>query len=139
MSHVLTDLGEEWTLKTALEGASISVGLYYDATDAVSEGDDLPLSTEPSGGNYARQSASLTLADTSSDWAAKTSGDTVFDVSSTSGSVDSYFVVANFTANDTSDSSSTDHLVATGALSQTYSLGNLDQLTVTGGTIGWKL
>lgn len=140
MSRILTDLGEEWSLETALEGVSVDILLYNDSTDAIGDTDDLAaISTEPTDGNYVRQTATLTLVDESGDWAAETSAQVSFDVTDTTGTVDSYGIVANFTADDTSDGSATDHLVATGALSQSYDLSNLDTLNINSGTIGFKI
>ena len=140
MSHILTDLGEEYTLETALEGVSITIGLYDDSTDAIGDTNDIAdITTEPSDGNYARQTDTLTLVDESGDWAAETSSQVSFDVTSTTGTVDSYFVVVNFTADDTGDGGATDHLACTGALSQSYDLSNVDTLNIDAGTIGWKI
>ena len=140
MSHILTDLGEEYTLETALEGVSITIGLYDDSTDAIGDTNDIAdITTEPSDGNYARQTDTLTLVDESGDWAAETSSQVSFDVTSTTGTVDSYFVIANFQADDTGDSSANDHLICTGALSQSYDLSNVDTLNIDAGTIGWKI
>lgn len=139
MSRILTDLGEEFALETNLEGASVSVGLYNDGSDGVSETDDVPLGSEPSDGNYARQSATLTLVDESGDWAAETSAQVSFDVIDTTGTVDSYFIVANFTANDTGDSGANDHLICTGALSQSRDLSSIDTLNLPAGNVGFKL
>lgn len=140
MSHILTDLGEEYTLKTALEGATISVGLYNDTTDAISDTDDLDaITTEPSDGNYARQSGTLTLVDESGDWAAENSSEISFDVVDTTGTVDSYLVVANFQASDTGDASATDHLICTGALSQSRDLSQIDTLNISANSLGWKV
>jgi len=81
MSHILTDLGEEWILETALEGVSVTIGLYNDSTDSLGDTNDVSdITTEPSDGNYARQSVTLTLVDESGDWAAETGSDVVFDV-----------------------------------------------------------
>ena len=140
MSHILTDLGEEYTLETALEGVNVTIGLYDDSTDAIGDTNDIAdITTEPSDGNYARQTDTLTLVDESGDWAAETSSQASFDVTDTTGTVDSYFVIANFQADDTGDSASNDHLICTGALSQSYDLSNVDTLNIDTGTIGWKI
>jgi len=139
MSHILTDLGEEYTLETALEGTSISVGLYNDSTDAITDTDDLAaINTEPSGSAYTQQATTLTLTD-DGDWQAEISADAVFDTSDSTQSVDSYFLVANFQADDTGDGSATDHLICTGALSQSYDLSSVDHLTVSAGTAGFSV
>ena len=139
MAYGLTDLGEEWALSQALEGASVNIGLYDDSTDAISETDDIgAITTEPSDGNYARQAATLTLTD-DGDWAAVTDADVVYDVTNTTGTVDSYFITATFTASDTEDSSDTEHLIGTGALEKERDLSQIDQLTENQGMQGVKL
>lgn len=138
MSSLLTDLGEEWILETDVTGVgSLSVGLYNDSTDSISDTNDLAdISTEPSGGSYSRQSTNISVSDISGDWGFDTDSQASFDTSDSSQSVDSYFFVANFPADDTSDGSSTDHLIATGSLSQTYDLSNVDTLNISAGTAG---
>lgn len=139
MARILTDLGEEFTLKNNMEGVAVIVGLYNDSTDTITDTDDLAqVTTEPSDGNYTRQSATLTLTD-DGDWAAVTSAQTSFDVTSTTGNVDSYFVVANFQATDTGDGTANDHLIGTGALSQSRDLSQIDTLNISAGNIGVKL
>lgn len=137
MGQILTDLGEEWMVKTNLDTESVDVGLYNDSTDAVADTDDISdLTTEPSDGNYSRQTGeALSALDSSGDWGVDTDTTVVFDVTSTTGTVDSYFVVANFTAVDTGDGGATDHMVFTGSLSQSYDLSNLDQLTISAGGV----
>lgn len=137
MAAILTDLGEEWMITNNLDSVSVDVGLYNDATDAVSDTDDLPLSTEPSDGNYVRQTGqAVSASDISGNWGVDNDSVVTFDVTNTTGTVDSYFFVANFQANDTGDGAATDHLVLTGSLSQSYDLSNLDTLEVSAGTAG---
>lgn len=140
MAAILTDLGEEYLVKNNLDTSSVDVGLYNDASDSVSDGDDLPLSSEPSDGNYTRQSGeTLSATDISGDWGADNDNVITFDVTNTTGTVDSYFFVANFQAVDTGDGSSTDHLILTGSLSQSYDLSNLDTLKISAGTSGLRV
>jgi hypothetical protein len=138
MSAILTDLGEEWMMKFDLDAEAIDVGLYDDSTDQISDGDDLGnITSEPSGGNYSRQSGeALSASDISGDWGVDNDSTISFDVTNTSGTVDSYFFVANFQASDTGDTSASDHLVLTGSLSQSYDLSNLDTLDISSGTAG---
>ena len=57
MASLLNDLGEEYIAKNGLP-TSVTVGLYNDATDSFSETNDIAdLTTEPSDGNYTRQTA----------------------------------------------------------------------------------
>lgn len=132
MSYILTDLGEEHFTKNGLQ-VSFDFGLYYDNTDAVSETDDLPLSTEPTGSAYGRQSVTVGSAETqdlSGDWGFQVS--TSFDTSDSSQTVDGTFGVVNFQAEDTSDGSANDHLHHTaGPFSQDRDLSQIDTLDVT--------
>jgi hypothetical protein len=138
MAAILTDLGEEWMITNDLDAASVDVGLYNDATDSIGDTDDLAaLTSEPSDGNYTRQSGeAVSASDISGDWGVDNDSVITFDVTNTTGTVDSYFFVANFQANDTADGSATDHLVLTGSLSQSYDLSNLDTLEISAGTSG---
>lgn len=138
MAAILTDLGEEWMVKTNLDTASVDVGLYNDSTDTISDTDDVgAITTEPSDGNYTRQTGvALSASDISGDWGVDNDSQISFDVTNTTGTVDSYFFVANFQASDTSDSTATDHLVLTGSLSQSYDLSNVDTLDISAGTSG---
>jgi hypothetical protein len=140
MAALLTDLGEEYVLETALSGVTVTIGLYNDSTDSISDTDDLSaITTEPSDGNYARQTATIELADVSGDWTARTAAQVSFDVTSTTGTVDSYFIMVSFTADDTGDSGDNDHLIATGALSQSRDLSQIDTLNIAAGSIGFSI
>lgn len=134
MGAILTDLGEEYILETDLTGvASLTYGLYDDGTDAISDGNDLAdITTEPDNANtYARQTANISVRDISGDWGFDNDSQVSFDTSTNSETgIDSYFIVANFQADDTSDGSATDHLVVTGSLSQSYDLSNVDTLNI---------
>lgn len=138
MAAILTDLGEEWLMKNNLDAVSVDVGLYNDATDSITDSEDLAdITTEPSDGNYTRQTGeALSASDISGDWGVDNDSQISFDVTNTTGTVDSYFFVANFTAVDTSDGGDTDHLVLTGSLSQSYDLSNVDTLDISAGTAG---
>lgn len=138
MARILTDLGEEWMNKFDISASTPDVGLYNDSTDGISDANDLAdITTEPTSGNYSRQaSISVSAADISGDWGIYNDNSISFDVTNTTEDVDSYFFVINFQATDTGDGSATDHLVLTGALSQTYDLSNVDTLTISSQTSG---
>lgn len=141
MASLLTDVGEEYTLKTALEGVTLSVGLYNDATDSISDTDDIAsLTTEPGGAAYARQSDTFSLIDNGSgDWQLDNDAQLTFDTTDSSNTVDSYFIVASFQASDTGDGGATDHMIATGALSQSRDLSQIDTLNIDAGSAGFSL
>lgn len=137
---LLNDLGEEYTVKNDLDALSADVGLYNDGTDSITDTEDLSdITTEPSNGNYARQTEAFSASDLSGDWGTDTDTDTVFDVTSTTGTVNDYFVEVNFQASDTSDGAGTDHLIVTGDLSTSYDLSNYTQLTLSAGGVGWTV
>lgn len=139
MAHILTDLGEEWTVKNNLDTATVAVGLYNDSADAISDTDDVAaITSEPSDGNYVRQTAvNVSASDIGGDWGIDNDNTITFDMTDTTGTVDSYFFVVNFDADDTNDGgTATDHLVLTGALSQSYDLSNLDTLEISAGSAG---
>lgn len=142
MTTQLHDTGEEAILDDFFEEsltkpASVTVGLYNDGTDALSDSSDVgAITTEPAGSAYARQSASFgttdfTNQDNAGDWESIIA-DQTFDTSDSSQSVDAYFIVINFTSDDTGDTSATDHLLFTGSLDQTYDLSNVDSFTLSG-------
>jgi|APHM01.1.fsa_nt_gi hypothetical protein len=138
MASILTDLGEEYIVKHNLDGDSVDVGLYDDSSDSIGDSDDIGnINTEPSNGNYVRQSnVSISASDFSGNWGVDNVNKVTFDVTNTTGDVDSYFFVANFQANDTGDGSAQDHLILTGSLSQSYALSNVDTLEISANTAG---
>ncbi len=139
----LSDPGEEFIQKYVFSdevsrpATTLTVGLYHDATDALTEAEDLAdITTEPSDGNYARQSVDfgatdMLVTDDNGDWQVELSeagGPIIFDVTSTTGLVDAWFVVITFQSVDKGDGTPTDHLFFCGLLDQEYDLSNLDQL-----------
>lgn len=140
MSYGLSDYGEEFVIrKTFLENlgsvTSVEIGLYDDSTDNLSDSDDTgDITTEPSGSAYGKISKDFGT----SAFTAQMPGTEVeaiiedhdFDLSDDdTGSVDSYFLTITFKANVvSSDSAETTHLVARGALEQSYDLASVDTL-----------
>jgi len=140
----LHDTGEELIMDTMFRAdtftkpANVDVGLFNDATDALSDASDVSsITTEPTGGSYSRQTASLdgtdfTNEDSGGDWQT-TIADQTFDTSDSTQNVDAYFVIANFDSDDAGDGgAAADHLFWTGELDQSYDLGSVDTLTLSG-------
>lgn len=135
----LHNFGEEYYQKTqAGDVSSVSsfTILLYDSSDSLAEGDDVSaITTEPGNANYSRQSVQSSNISFS-----QSGGDVVtdlpnvtFDLSdnSTTNTVDSWGIIVNYQSTTVgSDTSSTDHLLATGSLSQSYTLNNVDNLQV---------
>jgi hypothetical protein len=134
MSYLLTDIGEEHVVKNGLL-VSMDFGVYDDGSDSVAEGDDLPLSSEPSGSNYSRQSVTFGSSEAGSysgDWGVETT--VTFDTSDSSQlSIDGSFGVVNFDSDVAGDAGTpTDHLHHTaGPFSQERDLSSVDTLDVT--------
>lgn len=139
---LLTDLGEEQMIKNGLDSITVDVGVYNDSTDALSDTDDVAdISTEPTNTNYSRQSVTLSAADISGNWGVDNDATFSFDFSDQTSSqdVDTAFVVLNFQADDTGDSSANDHLIANPALSQTRDIGAFDTLEISAGDLEIKV
>lgn len=116
---------------------SVDVGLYNDATDGLNDGSNVgSISTEPTGGSYGRQNVTIgtdfSNYDNGGNWESIIA-DQQFDTSDSNQSVDSYFVVVNFASDDAGSTS--DHLLFTGSLDQTYDLGSVDSFTLSGSGI----
>jgi len=146
MSSVLTNYGEEWIQRAAMQDitpTSVECALYNDSTDALGEGADVTdINTEPAGSAYAKQSVTVpdnvTFSLDGSNNLQVDIDDQTYDTSDSSQTVDSYFLVVSFQATVVgSDGSPTDHLVLTGALSQSRDLSQIDNLQVNnmGGTL----
>lgn len=139
---LLTDLGEEYVIKNGLDAITVTVGVYDDSTDALSDtSDEGDITTEPTNTNYARQSVTLSADDISGNWGVDNDSLFSFDFSdqTTSQNVDTAFVLYSFTASDTSDTTSTTHLLANPALSQTRDIGSIDTLEIAAGDLEIKL
>lgn len=131
------DTGEEWAQKRTYRqdllgsgAASIDLLLYEDATDQLSDADDIgSIGTEPTDGNYARQTVSLDSAEVSlsvqnGDLVA--SGVVSFDTTDTTGTVDAYASVVTFQSDVVnSESSANEHL----HVSSTFESGNTRDLS----------
>lgn len=124
--------GEEFMQDLFIDsGVTVSIGLYNDSTDSLSDTSDVgDITTEPSGSAYSRQSdaagdftASLESGDVQIEGATNT-----FDVSDSSQDVDSVFTVISFDSDlvSSDDGTDTEHLIFTNALDQTYDLDQFD-------------
>jgi hypothetical protein len=102
-----SDYGEEWAHKYAFRqdlagtrDTTVEVLLFDDSTDAITDSDDVgAVTTEPSDGNYARQtftldSTDVTLSQVGGDLRAEAV--VTFDVDGTTGTVDASMCVLDF-------------------------------------------
>lgn len=137
MVNLLTNRGEEWYTETNVNGATVIVGLYEDATDTLGETSTLSgITTEPAGTSYSRQSSTVTTLQISGDFGFDNDSDLVFDTSDSSQNVDAAFVVVNFQSDSVAgQTSANDNLVAAGDLSQSRDLSSVDQVTISAGDL----
>lgn len=139
------DTGEEWAQKwnyrqdNINRNGSVSIGLYNDGTDSLSDSNDVgDITTEPSDGNYSRQTVSLDGGDVTltQDGSGNLQAEftVTFDVTNTTGSVDAWFAVVTFTSDIVgTDTGATDHLLTTVALDGgSRNIGENDQVDLTG-------
>jgi len=137
------DTGEEFKQKVIYRqdlvnarDTTVNVGLYNDATDTLSDGSDIgAITSEPTTGNYSRQSLNLdsndiTLSVSNGDLQA--SGTVTFDVTDTGETVDGFFVVVTFQSDVVnSEASENDHLL----ISATFGTTDLSNFTSIDATV----
>jgi len=135
MTTQLHNTGEEFILDN-LDGASFPVSLFSDATDTLVDADDLTaISTEPAGASYSRQSASVSVSQTTDGDGLLEVSDVTFDVSDSTQTVDAGFVVVNFSS---TQAGSGNHLLFSFPLTdpdgnqQAVDLSKFESFTITG-------
>lgn len=142
---LLTDLGEELTMTQGLDALTVTVGVYDDSTDQLSDTSDLgDITTEPTNGNYSRASVTFSAADLSGNWGVDNDTSFSFDFTDVTDpangqDVDTAFIVYSFQAADTGDSSTQDHLIANPALSQTRNTAYNDAIDIAAGDLSITL
>lgn len=126
---LLHDHGEELYQDLFINsGYTVKIGLYNDSTDSLTDSSDVgAVTTEPAGASYSRQSTAASgftaSLDASND--VNIAGTTeTFDVSDSTQTVDSVFMVISFASDLVSSDAgtATNHLVFTNALDQSYDL-----------------
>jgi len=137
-----TNLGEEWSQKNdyrqdqITRDTTLEVLVFDDSTDSTSDTSDIgDITTEPTDGNYTRQTITLDSSDVS---LSQSSGDiraaaTVsFDVTNTTGTVDAYGVVVDFQSDVVnSEGAQNPHLITTATFSGgSRDLSQIDTLNV---------
>ena len=123
------DTGEEWAQKHTYRqdlitrGASVDVLLFDDSTDSLTDSSDVgDITTEPTSGNYARESLSLDGSDLSLDVTGgnvRVQGGVSFDVTDTTATIDAYAIIVNFQSDVVnSEGSQNDHLLFSATLDE---------------------
>ena len=137
MANLLTNVGEEYVIENNANGETVKVALYDQSTDSISDPDDVAsITTEPSGGAYARQSSPVTTRQIGSDFGFDNDSKISFDTSDSSTTVDHAAFIVNFQSDSVSgDSSATDHLIGVAELSQSRDLSQIDTVEVAAGDL----
>jgi len=144
MTTQLHTTGEEFAIKKLFRAdqlgsvTEVSIGLFYDATDAL--GDDATpssITTEPGGASYSQQTAAFDGSDFTVQENANGNyevviTDQVYDTTDSSQNIDAYFVIVTYQSDHEGDGSQNDNLYWTGNLDQEYDLNSVDQFTLSG-------
>jgi len=124
VSTGLHNVGEEWSQKTNFRqdlltrDTTLDVLLFDDSVDGLTDSSDIgDITTEPTDGNYTRQTVTLDSADVSFsvvDGDLRAEAVLTFDVENTTGTVDSWGSVIEFQSDVVnSEASANPHLLAT--------------------------
>lgn len=125
------DYGEEWKQKNIFRqdtigtrNGSLTVGLYNDSTDSLSESSDVgDISSEPTSGEYAQQTLSLDSNDLSLSVDGSNNlqveGTVTFQLLDTGETVDGYFITASFKSDVVNnESGANEHIVISGTFGE---------------------
>lgn len=137
MVDLLTDIGEEWYTENDVGSFTVTIGLYNDATDALTDSStSSDITTEPSGSAYAPQSDTVTSTQISGNYGIQNDSLISFDTSDSSQTVDAGYIEVTFTSDTVAgDSGDTQHLVAAGDLTQSRDLSQIDTLEISAGEL----
>ena len=136
------DTGEEWAHKNAVRqdeitrNTTVEVLLYDDETDALTDADDVDdITTEPTDGDYTRQTFTLDSADVElsvSDGQILAEASVLFDLTDTTGTVNASGTVAEFQSDVFNDEEGENpHLLYTAELNiGSQDLDNFDELEI---------
>lgn len=137
MASILTDVGEEYLVENNASGETLSVTLYNDSTDTITDADNLAaITTEPAGASFARQSSTVSTAQISGNFGFDNDSVLTFDVSDSTQTVDAAAIIVNFQSDTVAgDSAATDNLIAVADLSQGRDLSQIDTLEIAAGDL----
>lgn len=144
-NDLLFDIGEEFIVDEAPDGKTLTVAVYNDSSDNLSETYDLTNgapSTEPGNSNYSRQTSTVTTQQLSGDYGVNNDNSVSFDFSDVSTgdaaevTLDTTLVIFNFQSDNVGGQSSTnDNAVANPAMDNTHATGDIDSLDYSSGAI----
>ena len=146
MAFSLHETGEEfiqklvWTPSEITRPSNLEVLLFDNSEDDLTDSSDVEdIETEPTDGNYTRQTVSFdsdgfSILTEDSDSVADMI-DITFDVINTTGDVDAFAVIGEFESDRAGDTEPQEHIIFAGGLDQSYPLDKSDELTVENGGI----
>lgn len=122
---------------TITRPSTLSMTVYNDTTDALTESSDIgDVTTEPSGSSYSRATLTLDSSDftigTQNGEAHVDIADKDLDVSDSSQDVDACLILASFQSDRAGDGSATTHILWSMDLDQTYDLSQSTTFTLDG-------
>lgn len=137
MADIVTNVGKEYIFDEDQDTDTITVLLYNDSTDSITENNDLAdITTEPDDAEtYARQSSDIQTLQINGDYGFDNETDIEFDVSGNTETVDAAGYVANFESSVAGDSGATDHLIAAANLTESRNLSDFDTITIVAGDL----
>lgn len=148
-NNLLFNIGEEFIVDESPNGNTMTVGVYDDSTDGLSESFNLTNgapSTEPSNTNYSRQTDTVTTAQLSGDYGFDNDNSISFDFSDVSSgdsaeeTLDTTLLIFNFQSDTVGgQGSANDNAVANPAMDTTHATGDIDSLDYSSGSISVTL
>jgi len=137
MADLVTNVGKEYVFDVDQDTDSIELLLYNDATDALTEADNLgAITTEPdTTQTYARQTAEIGTLEINSNYGFENEQEYEFDVTDNTETVDAAGLVANFESSVAGDTEPQDNLIAAGFLTETRNLEDFDTITIVAGDL----
>lgn len=142
--NILTAAGEEFALKNALDTATLTVGLYLDATDAFTDATvaQTAITTEPTNTAYSRKSVAFSAAEISANqWGVTNDTAISFDFSdytTPAKNVDALFLIANFTSVEGGGTLG-NYIVGNAGMTQTRDIASVDSIDYAAGAISVTL
>lgn len=131
MPALTTDWGEQWWADNALNGVTITVGLFNQTTDGLGETSDTgDITSKPNGASYSDQTDTVTTKDLSGNYGYENDSTITFDTSDSTNTVDHAFIAATVAGST--------HLVAIAPLNDSRDLNDFSEITIEPGLLTHK-
>ena len=137
MSDTITNVGKEYIFDEEQDGDTLTMLLYDQSTDELTQSDDLgDITTEPDDSEtYERQDTLISTTAVNSEYGFENDDEVEFDVSTNDETVDFGGYIAEFESSVAGDTEPEEHLIAFGELTETRDLSEFDTLTFVPGDI----